>query len=54
MGVGSSYELRMLEQKKRGSKKRRKKAKSLMAEVAGDDISTISTLESLNDYLFND
>lgn len=54
MGVGSSYELRMLEQKKRGSKKRKKKAKSLMAEVAGDDISTISTLESLNDYLFND
>lgn len=54
MGVGSSYELRMLEQKKRGSKKRKKKAMSLMAEVAGEDLSSISTLEQLNNVLFDD
>lgn len=54
MGVGSSYELRMLEQKKRGNKKRKKKAMSLMSEVAGQDVSTLSTLEELNGLLFND
>ena len=54
MGVGSSYELRMLEQKKRGGKKRKKKAMSLMAEVAGQDISAISTLDQLNNVLFDD
>ena len=54
MGVGSSYELRMLEQKKRGNKKRKKKAMSLMSEVAGQDVSTISTLEELNGLLFDD
>lgn len=54
MGVGSSYEIRMLEQKKRSGKKRKKKAMSLMSEVAGSDISSISTLEQLNGILFDD
>lgn len=54
MNVGSSYEIRLLEEKNRRKKLSKKKAKELMSEMMGEDISSFSTLEELNDALYDD
>ena len=51
MNVGSSYEIRLLEEKNRRKKLSKKKAKELMSEMMGEDISSFSTLEELNEAL---
>ena len=54
MNVGSSYEIRLLEEKNRRKKLSKKKAKELMSEMMGEDISSFSTLEELNEALYDD
>ena len=54
MNVGSSYEIRLLEEKNRRKKLSKKKAKELMSEMMGEDISNFSTLEELNEALYDD
>lgn len=54
MNVGSSYEIRMLEEKARNHKLSKKKARSLMSDIMGEDISSFSTIDELNNSLFDD
>lgn len=54
LGVGSSYEIRLLENKKRNKKRRKKKAGDLFSAVAGEGADSVSTLEQLNNLLFDD
>lgn len=54
MNVGSSYEIRLLEEKNRRKKLSKKKAKELMSEMMGEDVSSFSTLEELNEALYDD
>ena len=54
MNVGRSYEIRLLEEKNRRKKLSKKKAKELMSEMMGEDISSFSTLEELNEALYDD
>lgn len=56
-GVGSEYELRLLERRRKNNKISKKKAMSLMSEIAGEDINEImslSTLDELDSILFDD
>lgn len=54
MNVGSSYEIRLMEEKNRRRKLSKKKAKGLMSEIMGEDITSFSTLEELNEALYDD
>ena len=54
LGVGSNFELKLLEQKRRSKRKNKKKAQSFMYDIVGDDIDLISSIDQLNDALFDD
>lgn len=54
MGVGSNYELRLMEKKRKGRKKAVKQAKSIMSDIVGDDPVTISSISELDDLLYDD
>lgn len=54
LGVGSNFELKLLEQKRRSRTKNKKKAQSFMYDIVGDDPELISSIDQLNDVLFDD
>ena len=54
LGVGSNFELKLLEQKRRRRKNATKKAKSFMDDIAGYDITEVTDIEELNNILFED
>lgn len=54
LGVGSSYELKLMERKRKGRKKAAKKAKSIMTDIVGDDPVSISNITELDALLFDD
>lgn len=54
LGVGSNYEMRLLEQKKRNRKIANKKASSLVADIMGEDTDLIDDVSSLEQLLFDD
>lgn len=53
MSVGSNYELSKLEREMRNNTRNKKKASKLMYDVIGENIDSISSLDELNEYLFD-
>lgn len=54
LGVGSNFELKLLEQKRRRRKNAAKKAKSFMDDIVGYDITEVTDIDELNNILFED
>lgn len=55
MRVGSGFELKLMEQQRRTRRNARKKAKAFMSDIGGDEfINEISSIDQLNDILFDD
>lgn len=52
--VGSGFELKLMEQKQRIKRSAKKKAMSFMSDLTGEDMTTISSIDQLNDILFDD
>ena len=53
MDVGSEYELKILNEKRRRNKKSKKKAASFMNSIAGEDIMNVNTIDELDKLLFD-
>lgn len=53
MSVGSNYELGKLEREMRNNARNKKKASKLMYDVIGENLEEISSLDELNEFLFD-